>query len=94
MTPLGLCREAGGSRLNLVRRLPRLTELRVYDNSKDGDPASGIAPAPVLVLHTARGRVITVMEVDTVPEWAKPIVAAALRTPGPSKTHLNSESRW
>lgn len=70
------------SRLNLIRLLPRLTELRVYDNSKNADPASGIAPAPVLVLHTARGRVVTVMAVETVPDWAKPIVAAALGTAG------------
>ena len=29
------------SRLNLVQLLPHLTELRVYDNSADADPAAG-----------------------------------------------------
>jgi predicted ABC-type ATPase len=66
------------SRLNLVRLLPRLTELRLYDNSHHADPARGVAPKPELILHTARGRVKTVIDLPSVPQWAKPIVAAAL----------------
>ena len=34
------------SRINLVRLLPVLTELRVYDNSAAADPAAGEAPRP------------------------------------------------
>ena len=34
------------SRQNLVQLLPALTELRVYDNSADADPATGHAPQP------------------------------------------------
>src|SRR5207244_10369114 len=34
------------SRLNLIRLLPRLTELRVYDNSAEADPRAGVAPEP------------------------------------------------
>src|SRR5271169_1435661 len=42
------------SRLNLVDLMPQLTELRVHDNSKEGDPRSGIAPRPRLLLHMDR----------------------------------------
>ena len=34
------------SRLNLVRLLPGLAELHVYDNSADGDPAEGVPRSP------------------------------------------------
>lgn len=67
------------SRLNLVRLLPGLTELLVYDNSREGDPHAGITPAPQLILHLERVRVMRVCELALVPEWAKPILAAALR---------------
>src|SRR4029078_11510811 len=44
-------RRWGHSRLTLVQLLPHLSELRVYDNSADADPAAGNAPQPALVLH-------------------------------------------
>jgi len=66
------------SRQNLIQLLPALTELRVYDNSEDADPAAGHAPRPVLVLHLARGRVVGPDDLSSTPEWAKPVVAAAL----------------
>lgn len=66
------------SRANLLRLLPRLTELRVYDNSAEGDPAAGVAPAPFLVLHLGPHGLDT-CPADRVPDWAKPIVLAALR---------------
>lgn len=65
--------------LNLVRLLPLLTELRVYDNSATADPAAGQAPLPVLVLHMRRGRIVGPAELTGTPDWAKPIVAAALQ---------------
>lgn len=67
------------SRLNLVRLLPLLTELRVYDNSADGDPVEGNAPQPALVLHVDRGDIVGPADLSTTPQWAKPIVAAALK---------------
>jgi hypothetical protein len=71
------------SRLNLVRLLPRLTELRVYDNSVEADPQSGRSPRPLLVLHMFRGRIRNPKDLTKTPVWAKPVVAAALRgTPG------------
>ena len=72
------------SRINLIRLLPQLTELRVFDNSMDADPAAGSAPMPVLVLHTVNGTIVTTCELSQVPEWAKPIVAAALASSGTS----------
>lgn len=64
------------SRRNLIRLLPKLTELRLFDNSA---PARGGEwPAPLLVLHLRRGRVVARCPVRKTPDWAKPIVAAAL----------------
>jgi predicted ABC-type ATPase len=65
-------------RLNLVQLLPALTELRVYDNSATADPAAGQAPQPVLVLHMQHGRIVGPPDLASTPDWAKPIVAAAV----------------
>lgn len=67
------------SRLNLIELLPELAALRVFDNSADADPASGKAPAPTLVLEMERGRITGPSDLSRTPEWAKPIVAAALK---------------
>ena len=67
------------SRVNLIRLLPHLTELRVFDNSVDADPASGKMPEPLLVLHMVNGAIASICDLPQVPGWAKPIVAAATR---------------
>jgi len=69
-------------RLNLVRLLPRLTELRVYDNSEEADPRAGVVPSPVLLLHVVRGRIAVSCPLAQTPQWAKPILAAALKSSG------------
>jgi len=66
------------SRINLIRLLPSLTSLLVYDNSEDADPAVTV-PKPRLILHVEEGRVVTTCPRDEVPRWARPIVSAALR---------------
>ena len=66
------------SRLNLIRLLPRLAELMVWDNSADADFATG-APAPVLLLHLRKGEILAPKNLSSTPTWAKPIVAAALK---------------
>lgn len=66
------------SLINLVKLLPVLTGLRVYDNSASADPALGQAPRPVLVLHMDRGRIVGPPDLSSTPAWAKPVVAAAL----------------
>jgi predicted ABC-type ATPase len=67
------------SRLNLIHLLPHLAALRVYDNSTDADPAEGKVPAPRLVLHVERGRILNAADLPKTPDWAKPVVAAALQ---------------
>jgi len=66
------------SRLNLIRLLPRLTELRVYDNSRESDPEEGLAPQPMLVLHMMGGGTVTTCDLAAAPDWAKPILMAAM----------------
>jgi predicted ABC-type ATPase len=66
-------------RLNVIRLQPALTELRVYDNSGDADPYAGAAPAPMLLLHVRRGRIVAPRDLSATPSWAKPVVAAAMR---------------
>jgi predicted ABC-type ATPase len=68
-----------GSRENLIRLLPLLAELRMFDNSEEGDPSQGIAPAPRLILEMARGKITGPKNLERTPGWAKPIVAAALK---------------
>jgi len=67
------------SRLNLVDLMHKLTELRVYDNSREGDPRKGAAPQPRLLLHMERGKIVDLCDLRTAPDWAKPILATALK---------------
>jgi len=67
------------SRLNLIRLMPLLTELRVYDNSEDAAPHAGCSPEPLLLLHRIGSKIVTACELPRTPGWAKPIMAAALK---------------
>ncbi len=68
------------SRLNLIALLPQLARLQVCDNSIDavlGQPM----PNPRLLLQMERGRIAWPSAVETlrsIPDWAKPIMEAAL----------------
>ncbi|MDD9946647.1 MAG: hypothetical protein OXU20_36715 [Myxococcales bacterium] len=66
------------SRRNLVRLLPRLAELKVFDNTAEASPVEGHPPRPVLVLHWRAGQIIAPADLHGTPNWAKPIVAKAL----------------
>ncbi|MEX2606532.1 MAG: zeta toxin family protein [Kiritimatiellia bacterium] len=68
-----------GSRVNLIRLLPHIHHLRVYDNSIEGDPAKGQPPRPVLVLEMKHGKITAPSDLTRAPDWAQPIVAAAFR---------------
>jgi predicted ABC-type ATPase len=70
------------SRLNLIHLLPKLTELLVYDNSKEADLQKGEPPEPTLIFHLNEGRVVETCDLTIVPGWAKPILAAAMRLSG------------
>ena len=67
------------SRINLIELLPRLTELRVFDNSFEADPHSGRRPRPTLVLHLVKGNIVEMVELSETPEWARALVAAAVK---------------
>lgn len=66
---------------NLLRLLPHIARLRVYDNSADAAPGQAI-PNPRLLLQTEAGRITWPTDAATLrqtPHWAKPILEAALR---------------
>ena len=70
------------SRINLIRLMPQLARLQVFDNSTEADPGQDI-PEPVLVLEMVEGRVTYPVPDDTevlesIPEWARPFVQAAI----------------
>ncbi|GAA5235666.1 hypothetical protein FOZ76_03855 [Verticiella sediminum] len=68
------------ARLNLIALMPRLARLHVYDNSQDAAPGAGVAD-PRLLLDMAQGRPRWPTAVDDLartPEWAKPLVEAAM----------------
>jgi predicted ABC-type ATPase len=69
------------SRMNIIELLPVITELVLFDNSEEGDPAKGKARAPRLLLHWRKGRVVAppIQELDATPAWARPIAGAALK---------------
>jgi len=68
------------SRLNLIRLLPKLTELLVYDNSAEADPKRGQTPRPTELLHMERGKVLQISDPKLTPDWAKPLLLAAIKT--------------
>ena len=70
------------SREHLIELLPDVTELHLFDNSEEGDPAELRARAPRLLLHWLRGAVVAPDQdaLAQTPEWAKPIVAGAFKT--------------
>ena len=69
------------SRHNLIRLLPRVTELRLYDNSEEADPDGGVLPYPHLILHVVKGSVQNVCGAEGFPDWVKPIIEAFLKLP-------------
>lgn len=71
-----------GSRANVIKLLPRLAHLQVFDNSAEAAPGEDI-PDPVLVLEMIDGRIVfpepdDVTAFRATPEWARPIVQAAI----------------
>lgn len=66
--------------INLITLLPQLSQLQVYDNSRDAKPGTPI-PDPRLLLQMEAGRITFPSTIETLqrtPEWAKPILMAAL----------------
>jgi predicted ABC-type ATPase len=67
-----------GSRANLIRILPRLTHLVVYDNSEEGSPELGLTPAPSRLIEMHEGRIVYIAPRADIPTWAEQIAAAAI----------------
>ncbi len=68
------------SRRNLIKLLPSLHSLRLYDNSHEADPHTGKSPTPQLLLHIESGKVVGPADLSRAADWAKPIIAGALKT--------------
>jgi predicted ABC-type ATPase len=71
------------SRLNLIKLLPSLARLQVFDNSTQARPGEDI-PDPALVLDVENGKVLVPDNTDAValqavPAWARPVVEVAMR---------------
>jgi predicted ABC-type ATPase len=66
------------SRMRLIELMPALTELKVFDNTEEGDPQKGQAPALKLLLHMNSGKIVTAYDLHRIPQWAKPIIQAAI----------------
>lgn len=67
------------SRKNLIKLLPYLAELAVFDNTTEADPTAGRKPQPRKILQLRAGGIEYICPPDQVPDWSKPIVQAALR---------------
>jgi predicted ABC-type ATPase len=65
------------SRRNLVRLLPHVGEVVVYDNSLTVELHRGERPRPTKLLHIRDRRVVEAIPMSEVPDWAKPIFEAA-----------------
>ncbi|MEX2381459.1 MAG: zeta toxin family protein [Opitutales bacterium] len=68
-----------GSRMNLIRLLPEIHHLRVYDNSAEAEPSKGEPPRPVLLLELKGRKITAPADLSNAPDWAQPIIAAAIR---------------
>ncbi len=68
-----------GSRRNLIGLLPSVERLRLLDNAREADPMAGQRPEPELLLDWADGRILGPRDLAGAPDWAKPIIEAALQ---------------
>lgn len=83
--PAGKIRERWNtSRENLIRLLPGLHHVRLYDNSIEADPAEGRTPQPVLWLEMKNRRITAPADLSGAPGWVQPILAAAMVLHGES----------
>lgn len=69
---------------NLIALMPHLAHLQVYDNSAEAGPGEPI-PDPLLVTEMKSGRLVRPTDLESLastPDWAKPLVEAALSMGG------------
>lgn len=63
---------------NLIALIPRIHELKLFDNSIAVDLARGEAPQVRPLLHVRGRRIVSTVALGEVPDWAKPVFAALL----------------
>ncbi len=63
---------------NLIMLLPLLSECRIFDNSLNVELDHGAAPQPVSLLTIRDGEMVESINLQHVPDWAKPVFAAWL----------------
>ncbi|MGH8726891.1 MAG: hypothetical protein ACREV9_01745 [Burkholderiales bacterium] len=66
------------SRANLAGLLPKAARVVIYDNSQTAAIDKGASPEPRLILDYEKGLIKNKKNLEDSPDWAKPIVAAAL----------------
>lgn len=66
------------SRQNVIRLLPHVRELVLFDNSREVALSRGQAPRPEKLFHRKDGRVEFVVEPERVPAWAKAIIRVSM----------------
>ncbi len=71
------------AQMNLIRLMPHVAHVRVYDNSTEAAP-DGTVPDPLPVLEMENGQLIWPTSADVsglrrAPQWARPLLEAALR---------------
>ena len=76
-----------GSRRNLIRLLPHLARLQVFDNSAEAAPGEPIRP-PILLLEMSVGKILSPDlaepgQLAAIPDWAQPVLEAAIRLQEP-----------
>lgn len=68
------------SRLNVVRLMPHVRDLQIFDNSAEAG-ADGIVPNPVRLMCVSGGQLVWPIEQDEIaatPQWARPLLESAL----------------
>jgi predicted ABC-type ATPase len=70
------------SRRNLIKLMPYLQSLRLYDNSEEANPTQAQQPRVQLLLQVEGCKVLGPSDLSNAPEWAKPLVFAAMQEDG------------
>lgn len=84
------------SQHNLIRLLPHLHHLVVYDNSTEANPADGHRPAPRKLLEWQAGALrypATAAALKRTPAWAQALVACAFDLANTTAMHGNKPRR-
>ncbi len=74
------------ARANLIALMPDIAYLRVFDNSTEAPPGTPV-PDPLPVLEMQQGRLLwptDSADLRNTPDWAKPLLEAALPSPVPT----------